>query len=252
MELNPEQKNRVTKYLSFNQNKDLALFNELQELNASLKQLVQKETPEVPETKFPDVQTVRVEGLGYLKGDQGDQGIQGIPGEPGRDGFDGMNGRDGIDGKDAPLIDEQGIIERVITHIPQPIPGEPGKDAEPIDEEELLKSMLKMLKKKKLLDVSYIKGLEGFSMDGIRYKFEELFHGAGTSGTTTTFVDNEIVSGSGTSWTLADTPILGSVQLYGNGQFLTPGVGNDYTISGTSITTANSFSSSTIVANYRT
>jgi len=50
------------------------------------------------------------------------------------------------------------------------------------------------------------------------------------------------VNGSNTSYTLANTPANGksgtnSVMLYLNGQLLEPGAGNDYTISGTTITT---------------
>lgn len=66
-----------------------------------------------------------------------------------------------------------------------------------------------------------------------------------------TFIDNEIVLGSGTSFTLAGTPVLNSEHVYGNGQRLTPG-GVDYTISGTSITTVNSFSTGAVLADYRT
>lgn len=71
------------------------------------------------------------------------------------------------------------------------------------------------------------------------------------SGSAITFVDSEVVSGTGTSWTLAATPIAGSVQLYANGQRLTPG-GVDYTISGATITTITSFASGTLLADYRT
>ena len=61
---------------------------------------------------------------------------------------------------------------------------------------------------------------------------------------------NEIVSGTGTTWTLADTPITGTVQLYANGQRLIPGVSNDYTISGATITTASSWATGTVLADY--
>lgn len=63
---------------------------------------------------------------------------------------------------------------------------------------------------------------------------------------------NEVVSGSGTSWTLANTPVAGTVQLYANGQRLIVGSGNDYTISGTNITTTNSWVSGTVLADYYT
>jgi hypothetical protein len=66
-----------------------------------------------------------------------------------------------------------------------------------------------------------------------------------------TFVENEIVSGSGTSWTLADAPASGSVKLWGSGVRLTPGVGNDYAISGATITTANSYPAGSLLADYR-
>ena len=65
------------------------------------------------------------------------------------------------------------------------------------------------------------------------------------------FVDNEIVSGSATTFTLANTPTVGSVHVYGSGQRLTPGAGNDYTISGSTITTVNSYSAGSILADYR-
>ena len=66
-----------------------------------------------------------------------------------------------------------------------------------------------------------------------------------------TFIDSEVVSGSGTSWTLANLPIVGSVHLFGAGIRLTPGAGNDYTISGVTVTTANSYSTGSLLADYR-
>jgi hypothetical protein len=63
-------------------------------------------------------------------------------------------------------------------------------------------------------------------------------------------VINEVVSGSGTSFTLANTPVSGSLRLYGAGQRLTPGAGNDYTISGVTITTVNSYSAGQLLADY--
>lgn len=71
-------------------------------------------------------------------------------------------------------------------------------------------------------------------------------------GTPTTFVENEVVNGSDFTWTLAATPIAGSVKLHGIGQRLTPGSSNDYTISGRNIITVNQFSAGSILADYRT
>jgi len=59
------------------------------------------------------------------------------------------------------------------------------------------------------------------------------------------------VSGGGTSWALEFTPIDGSVRLYGAGPRLTPGVGNDYQITGADITTANSYAAGALIADYR-
>jgi hypothetical protein len=65
-------------------------------------------------------------------------------------------------------------------------------------------------------------------------------------------VENEVVSGSGTSWTLANTPVSGSVKLYAGTRLnpnLTPTP--DFTISGTSITTASSYPAGALTADYR-
>jgi hypothetical protein len=44
------------------------------------------------------------------------------------------------------------------------------------------------------------------------------------------------VNGSNTAFTLANTPLSGTEQVFLNGMLQEPGAGNDYTISGTSIT----------------
>jgi len=70
-------------------------------------------------------------------------------------------------------------------------------------------------------------------------------------------VYNEIVSGSATTFTLAHTPVSGTVRLYAGGNAepqtgrLLPGAGNDFTISGAVITMLNgSFDAGTILADY--
>jgi hypothetical protein len=71
------------------------------------------------------------------------------------------------------------------------------------------------------------------------------------SGGSSTFVNNEIVSGSGTSFTLAQTPIAGTEHIHGAGQRLTPG--NDYTISGTSVTilSPKTYAAGEVLADYQ-
>jgi hypothetical protein len=63
-------------------------------------------------------------------------------------------------------------------------------------------------------------------------------------------VVGEVVSGSGTSFTLAQTPVVNSVALYASGIRLTPGIGNDYTITGISITTVASSTAGQLTADY--
>ena len=64
-----------------------------------------------------------------------------------------------------------------------------------------------------------------------------------------TQVLNEVVSGSGTSWTLAHTPNATGIALYANGQRLAPTV--DYTLSVAAITTVLSWSAGTLLADYQ-
>lgn len=65
---------------------------------------------------------------------------------------------------------------------------------------------------------------------------------AGAAGTP---VAGEVVSGSGTSFTLANTPISGTLQLFGRGQRIT-----NFTLSGAAITTSDTWSSGDLVADY--
>lgn len=72
----------------------------------------------------------------------------------------------------------------------------------------------------------------------------------------TSFVDSEtpsgLVNGSNTSFTLSNTPISGSVKLFKNGVRLRAGAGNDYTISGSTITMLTAPQTGDIlVADYR-
>ena len=78
-----------------------------------------------------------------------------------------------------------------------------------------------------------------------------------TSPAAANFADSEIVSGSGTSWTLANTPASGCVpilvvQLSGFGGItLLEGFTPGFTISGANITTTSSYSSGALCAWYR-
>lgn len=63
------------------------------------------------------------------------------------------------------------------------------------------------------------------------------------------FIDNEIVSGSGTTFTLAHTPTAGSEHIFAGRNRLYPIT--DYTISGAIVTTILSWSTGDILADYR-
>lgn len=169
----------------------------------------------------------------------------------GKDGIDGKHGKDGI-----------GII------------GPAGKDGSP-DTAEQVRDKLESLKEENRLDASAIKnlpefikekgirvigghgplwGLEDVDVVGITVGQSIKWDGIRwipftPSGSTGTSVYNEVVSGSGTTFTLAHTPILGTVRVYANGQRLTPTV--DYSITGAVITTVSSWSAGMITADYQ-
>ena len=63
------------------------------------------------------------------------------------------------------------------------------------------------------------------------------------------FVYNEIVSGSGTTFTLAYTPVAGMFALFAQGQRLYPPA--DYTLAGAVITTVNSWLAGNILCDYQ-
>lgn len=63
---------------------------------------------------------------------------------------------------------------------------------------------------------------------------------------------NEVVSGSGITWVLNATPAPNTAVIFGDGVQLTPGIGNDYTINGGTITIVNGVTYTRLVANYVT
>jgi hypothetical protein len=75
--------------------------------------------------------------------------------------------------------------------------------------------------------------------------------GSSDEGNLAFMIENEVVSGSGTSWTLAFTPVPNSVALYASGVRLTPGIGKDYTINGIAIVTVESYTAGTLLADYQ-
>jgi len=166
------------------------------------------------------------------RGEKGDKGDS-IKGEPGKDGEDGKS------------VDLQDVVSAVLPLIPRP---QKSKDGITPDMDKIIEGVIEVIKKKKPLDLSHIRNAQSFLKDGVRYKFEELMRGGGSSGTSTTVIVNEVVDGSGTTWTLAHTPTTNTLALYANGQRLTPTI--DYSLSGAIITTVSSWVTGTILADY--
>jgi hypothetical protein len=79
---------------------------------------------------------------------------------------------------------------------------------------------------------------QGGTINSTAITFQQIPTSAGL--TNTNFVDKEIpsgtINGSNTAFTLANTPVAGSEHGYLNGVLMESGSGNDYTISGASIT----------------
>lgn len=162
-------------------------------------------------------------------------------------------------------------------------PGEPGADAEVTDEmmDDMVDSMLTKFRSKYV--PRFMEEIEKLVADGFKkmpaqqvVRFEsggdigapfELPIKAGSSNISvrrdpsgayvidtngsgsSNQVRNEVVSGSGTSFTLAHTPDANGVSLFANGQRLIPTI--DYTITGPNITTLSSWSAGLIWADYQ-
>jgi len=145
-----------------------------------------------------------------------------------------QRGKDGVDGKDA---NEESIVERIMELMRKEYPS---------DEMAFMDRLIERIKKEKLIDVSNIRNAESFIYGGTKYKISELMHGGSSS--LGTQIYGEMVSGSGTSWTLAQTPNSGTLRLYANGQRLA--LTTDYTISAATITTVLSWVAGTLLADY--
>ena len=138
------------------------------------------------------------------KGVHFNDGIDGVPGERGEPGERGKQGLPGINGRD----------------------GKNGKDGNNIVPEEI-KNKLQSLRGDARLDASAIKNLS---------KGKGAQHGGGASVRRET--PTGAVNGSNTTFTLSELPRADdAILLFINGQFMTPGAGNDYTRSGRTLTT---------------
>lgn len=156
----------------------------------------------------------------------------------------------GDPGKDADPVDTNALVEQimsqlqvpttedigqyVLSRMPVPEDGKPGDDAV-IDEDAIINGIIERLKKDKILDLSHIKGAQTFIKDGVKYRFEELMHGGGSTGGSAsifTQTPDGLIDGSNKSYTTihAITTVIG---LWYNGEFVHPA---EYTVAGSGFT----------------
>lgn len=114
--------------------------------------------------------------------------VKGVDYVDGIDGYTPIKNKDYFDGIDGKTPTREDLLSLIVPLIPSVTDG---KDAV-VDEDEIVKKLIKFIKKKKVLDVNDINGMQGFSKDGINYRFEELMHGGGT--TTSSIVYSEDLS----------------------------------------------------------
>jgi len=174
-------------------------------------------------------------------------------------GVDYFDGLDGEDGKDA---DPQAVADLVKKQIVIPVLDTGEQIVEKINKSKSIIDMervegLKDIEKKADLALQrpIMMGGGGSNIRDIRAgtnvsvsKVNGIYTISSSSGTAN-FIDNEVVSGSGTAFTLANTPVAGSVHVYLNG--MRAKLTEDYTISGTGITTTLSWSAGDMICDYR-
>ena len=134
-----ENQNKIKKLEAYDQDKDLAMFDEIQNISEAL-------------NNFKNVEMVKIKGDTGEKGDKGDtiKGDKGKTGDLGKEGKKGKDGKNGENGKDGEK-GEQGEQ------------GEKGEDGEikNLSPDELRDS-LELLEGEERLDQSAVKGLSDF------------------------------------------------------------------------------------------
>lgn len=183
-------------------------------------------------------------------GIDGKNGIDGlsIKGKNGRDGRDGGDGTTPTKGIDYFTTNEiEAIKNEILTQvITQNKPYTLEIDVEMV--KKIVQIMHSLPETDKLEVSKGIRNAQSFLFGGTKYKTEELMRGGGDSHSSETQVYNEVVAGSGTTFTLAYTPIAGTVRVYARGQRLT--LTTNYTISGAIITTVDTWAAGDITSDY--
>ena len=138
------------------------------------------------------------------RGDRGERGLMGLKGKDGLDGRDGFSGKDGRDGKDGSIIEGKEIIDKV--------------------------NSLKISSEFQI-DAKHIKNLPTTKL-GAR---DNIVRGGGAS-VRGPEIPTGTIDGANTTFTTSETPKASSVMLFVNGAFQREGSGQDFTMSGRTIT----------------
>lgn len=201
---------------------------------------------------FAHVQTLKGD-----KGEQGPQSIAGTEGKAGRDGTNGKDGKDGVDGAEGPL-GIRGPQGRPGIDGKDGTTGRAGKDGKAPSLETIVASVLEEITSGKKLTIDHIDGLtdglaqlkDFLKVGGYRGGGDTVAAGTGVTITidanghkvitatggagNAVYGENLTPQGPGTVYTLAHTPLVGTVRLYRGGAYQQ--VGTDYTIVGGIIT----------------
>lgn len=242
------------------------------ELDKAVKQakdLVQKHTEQAINEMVFVKQNIFDRAHKIQKGDKGEQGEQGVDGRNGVDGI-GIVSIEQPDLESVRFIMTDGTTKEL--KLPRGLAGEKGidgKDAEPVEVQNTdIAEILNQIVEKQLLSVDHIRGLPERLKEVHSTARTAVMRGGGdtvkagagisisrtangvsiisTSGTGTKVRDEE-PSGSGTSFTLAHTPIANTLQLYRGGIRIQQGAGKDYTLSGNTITLSSSLSTGEVL-----
>ena len=146
------------KLLTFAQNPELALLNELEEANDSLKVLTQDTGTQ--KVVLEDVELITIKGE---QGIQGEQGIAGEKGDVGPKGETGKTGERGADGKDSTVAGpkgEQGEQGEMGLPGTDGVDGKDGKDGSPDTGKEIVDKINELPIEDELqIGVEHIRGL---------------------------------------------------------------------------------------------
>ena len=129
-------------------------------------------------------------------GPEGPVGV-GIPGPQGEKG-------------DMPTVDINEIARVAALLVPQPKDGEKGESGKDAEVEKVYTYIIERITKEKPLDISHVRNAQGFIKDGIKYRFEELMKGGGSTSSSgiSIITITGTIDDSNTSFTATSQPTL--------------------------------------------